>query len=148
MKQAQLRPQRSLLKYLPLAVLIIALGLPARLAPNLLPPWYVAYAGDFLWAMLLYFVCALTLRRSAKQTFCIALIIACLIEVSQLFHPPWLEYLRSVRPLAFVLGFSFLWSDIAAYTLGIALAAAIDRVFLSSAEQTCSIRFFNCFDRI
>ena len=129
MRQTQLR--RSLLKYLPLAVLIIALGLPARLAPELLPPWYVAYAGDFLWAMLLYFVCALILRRSTQQTFLVALVIAFFIEISQLFHPPWLERLRSVRPLAFVLGFSFLWSDIIAYTLGIILAAVIDQACLS-----------------
>lgn len=124
MRQTQLR--RSLLKYLPLAVLIIALGLPARLVP----PWYVAYAGDFLWAMLLYFVCALILRRSTQQTFLLALVIAFLIEISQLFHPPLLERLRSVRPLAFVLGFSFLWSDIAAYTLGITLATVIDHALL------------------
>jgi hypothetical protein len=127
----QTRPRRSLLLYLPLAALIIALGLPARLMPHRLPSWHVAYAGDFLWAMLLYFVCALTLRRSTKQTFLIALFIAFFIETSQLFHPPWLEYLRSVRPLAFVLGFSFLWSDIAAYTLGITLAAVIDHAVLS-----------------
>jgi hypothetical protein len=36
----QARPRRRLLLYLPLAAFIIALGLPARLAPNLLPLWY------------------------------------------------------------------------------------------------------------
>jgi hypothetical protein len=128
------KPHRKLLIYLPLAALIIALGLPARLVPHLLPTWYVIYAGDILWAMLLYCVCALLLGRSTVHTLCIALLIACCIEVSQLCHPPWLEQLRAIRPLAFVLGFSFLWSDIIAYILGIACAALLDLLFLSAAN--------------
>ncbi|MGX9727129.1 MAG: ribosomal maturation YjgA family protein [Candidatus Electronema sp. VV] len=118
--------KRSLLTYLPLAALIIALGLPARIIPNSLPSWYVAYAGDFLWAMLVYLVYALILRLSTKQTLCFALVTAYLIELSQLFHPVWLDYLRAIKLLSFILGFAFLWSDILAYTLGIALAACID----------------------
>ncbi|WP_417910125.1 DUF2809 domain-containing protein [Candidatus Electronema sp. PJ] len=130
------KPHRKLLIYLPLAALIIALGLPARLVPNLLPTWYVAYAGDVLWAMLLYCVCALLLGRSTPQTLCIALLIACFIEASQLFHPPWLEQLRAIRPLAFVLGFSFLWSDIIAYVLGIVCAALLDLLLLNATNPT------------
>jgi hypothetical protein len=125
------RPHRNLVIYLPLAALIIALGLPARIIPNSLPSWYVAYAGDFLWAMLVYVIYALFLRLPVKQTFCLALVTAYLIELSQLFHPAWLEQLRAIRPLAFVLGYSFLWSDIIAYTLGIALAACLDRGLLT-----------------
>jgi hypothetical protein len=129
-------PHRKFLIYLPLAACIIALGLPARLMQGRLPAWYVTYAGDFLWAMLLYFVCALSFRLSSARTFCIALPAAYLIEVSQVFHPPWLEWLRSFKLLAMVLGFSFLWSDIIAYTLGIALAAAIDRSLLHFIAKT------------
>ena len=126
--------QRKLLTYLPLTGLIIALGLPARLVPQYLPGWYAAYAGDFLWAMLVFFLYALLLRLSTKSCFRITLLTAYLIETSQLFHPAWLEYLRSIRLLGFVLGFGFLWSDIIAYTLGISLAAGIDRLLLVSKK--------------
>ncbi|WLE95510.1 MAG: DUF2809 domain-containing protein [Candidatus Electrothrix communis] len=128
--------QRNLLVYIPIIVIIIALGLPARLAPQYLPGWYVTYAGDFLWAMLVFFLYALLFRLSTKFCFCIALITAYLIEISQLFHPAWLDYLRSIRLLSFVLGFGFLWSDLIAYILGISLAAGIDRLLLTSKEDT------------
>ena len=120
------RVQRNLLVYIPLIGLIIALGLPTRLAPHYLPSWYVTYAGDFLWAMLVFFLYALLFRLPTKSCFCIALITAYFIEISQLFHPAWLDSLRSIRMLGFVLGFGFLWSDLIAYTLGISLAAGID----------------------
>ncbi|MCI5209181.1 MAG: DUF2809 domain-containing protein [Candidatus Electrothrix sp. ATG2] len=127
--------QRRLLIYLPLIGLIITLGLPARLVPQYLPNWYVTYAGDFLWAMLVFFLYALLLRLPTKSCFCIALLTAYLIEISQLFHPAWLDYLRSIRLLGFILGFGFLWSDLIAYTLGISLAAGIDRLLLNAARK-------------
>ena len=127
--------QRRLLIYLPLIAIIIALGLPARLVPQYLPDWYVTYAGDFLWAMLVFFLYALLFHLSTKFSFCIALLTAYLIEISQLFHPAWLDHLRSIRLLGFVLGFGFLWSDLIAYTLGISLAAGIDRLLLNSKKM-------------
>jgi hypothetical protein len=126
--------KRNLPIYIPLISLIITLGLPARLLPHFLPHWYILYFGDFLWAMLVFFLYGLLFRRTTKSTFCIALLTAYLIEVSQLFHPAWLEYLRSIRLLALVLGFGFLWSDLIAYTLGISLAAGIDRLILTSQK--------------
>ena len=131
------RAQRKLLLYLPIVAGLIALGLPARLAPQYLPSWYVTYAGDFLWAMLVYFLYALLFRLSTSLAFWIALFTAYLIEISQLFHPAWLDYLRSIRLLGFVLGFGFIWSDLLAYTLGISLAAGIDLVILKALPPAC-----------
>ncbi len=127
---------RNLLVYISIIAIIIALGLPARLASHYLPGWYVIYAGDFLWAMLVFFLYALLFRLPTKKSFCAVLITAYLIEISQLFHPAWLDHLRSIRLLGFVLGFGFLWSDLIAYTLGISLAAGIDRLLLTSKEDT------------
>ncbi len=119
--------QRKLLIYLPLIGLIIVLGLAARLIPQYLPSWYVSYAGDFLWAMLVFFLYALVLRCSTKTCLWVALLTAYLIEISQLFHPAWLDALRSIRLFGLILGFGFLWSDVLAYTLGIFLAAGLDQ---------------------
>ena len=129
------RVQRASGKYLPLLAVIIALGLPARLVPQYLPHWYVTYAGDFFWAMLVFFLYALLFHLPTKFVFQIALATAYLIEISQLFHPAWLEFLRSIRLLGFILGFGFLWSDLIAYTLGISLAAGID-LLISKETQS------------
>lgn len=129
------RVERNLLLYIPIVTGLIALGLPARLAPQYLPNWYVTYAGDFLWAMLGFFLYALLFRLSTRFAFVVGLVTAYLVEISQLFHPAWLDYLRSIRLLGFVLGFGFLWSDLIAYTLGIFLGAGID-LLISKRTQS------------
>lgn len=110
---------------------ITAFGLPARLIQDRLPEWYTLYFGDYLWAMLLFFIFALTFRSmNTFKVAMIALVFTCLIEISQLFHPLWLEDLRSIKLFALVLGYGFLWSDIAAYTLGIFTGALVERFLL------------------
>lgn len=117
--------------YLLIIVVIIAFGLPARIVPKQLPTWYVLYFGDYLWAMLLFFIFALVLRNiSTFRVAVTALLFAYIIEISQLFHPAWLDHLRSIKLFALVLGSGFLWSDIVAYTLGISTGAFIERFLL------------------
>ena len=54
------------------------------------------------------------------------------IEVSQLYHAPWLDRIRYTSLGGLVLGYGFLWSDIICYTVGLAIGvvaeAAIVRV--------------------
>lgn len=117
--------------YLLIMVVITAFGLPARIVQDQLPTWYVLYFGDYLWAMLLFFVFALILRN--MSTFKVAittLLFTYIIEISQMFHPRWLDYLRSIKIFALVLGYGFLWSDIAAYTLGISTGVLVERFLL------------------
>lgn len=108
------------------AVVVLALGLPTRLATEHLPGWYNLYLGDFLWAMLVFLAFANLLRLTTRRAALASLALAYAIEVSQLFHPAWLDQLRANRLLSLVLGHGFLWSDLVAYTLGIGLAAALD----------------------
>jgi hypothetical protein len=120
-------PGRNPRIYLLIMLVITAFGLPARLIQDQLPTWYTLYFGDYLWAMLLFFLFALTLRTS--NTFKVAmvtLVFTYIIEISQLFHPQWLEYLRSIKLFALVLGYGFLWSDIAAYTVGVSTGALLE----------------------
>lgn len=105
----------------------MAFGLPARLIQDRLPTWYTLYFGDYLWAMLLFFIFALTFRTmNTLKVATMTLLFTCLIEISQLFHPQWLDDLRSIKLFALVLGYGFLWSDIAAYTLGILTGAFLE----------------------
>jgi len=112
--------------YLLIMVVITAFGLPARTIPDQLPAWYVLYFGDYLWAMLLFFGFALAFQKMNTFKVVIAtLLFTYSIEISQLFHPQWLEYLRSIKFFGLILGYGFLWSDIVAYTLGISTGALI-----------------------
>ena len=122
--------------YLLVMVLITAFGLPARTVQDRLPAWYVQYFGDYLWAMLLFFIFALILQNvnTTKVAF-VTLLFTYGIEITQLFHPPWLEYLRSIKIFALILGFTFLWSDIIAYTLGIFTGAVIEYFLLRNISK-------------
>jgi hypothetical protein len=125
-----MKTKRNFPFYLTMMTAIMALGLPARLIQDRLPAWYTLYFGDYLWAMLLFFMFALMLRNTG--TFKVAVItlsFTYLVEISQLFQPGWLEYLRSIKLFALVLGYGFLWSDIIAYTFGVLTAASMDRFF-------------------
>jgi hypothetical protein len=116
----ELKTKRNARIYFLMMAVIISLGLPARMFQDQLPTWYVTYFGDYLWAMLLFFIFALTLRNMTTfEVAILALIFTYMIEISQLFHPQWLDSLRSIKLFALVLGHGFLWSDIMAYTLGI-----------------------------
>ena len=123
--------QRNLKIYIPIILFLLAIGLPSRTFGDYFPHWYVTYAGDFLWAMMFFFLYSLIFRLKTIQAFWITLATTYLIEISQLFHPDWLTWLRSFKLIGLVIGYSFLWSDIVAYTLGISLGALVDRVILS-----------------
>jgi hypothetical protein len=126
-----MKTKRRTSTYLLIMVVITALGFPARTIPDQLPSWYVQYFGDYLWAMLLFFGFALMLQNMGTFKVGIAtLLFTYSIEISELFHPPWLEYLRSIKLFALVLGYTFLWTDIVAYTLGISTGALIEYFLL------------------
>jgi hypothetical protein len=127
-----MKTRRDPAVYLFIMIVILAFGLPARIIQDQLPKWYALYFGDYLWAMLLFFIFALMVRNvSTFKVAVITLSFTYLVEISQLFQPQWLEYLRSIKLFALVLGHGFLWSDIIAYTLGVLTAAYMERFFTS-----------------
>ena len=58
--------------------------------------------------------------------FAAALAFAYAIEFSQLYQADWINQIRQMRLGGLVLGFSFLPSDLVAYTIGIATGAGLD----------------------
>lgn len=122
-------PPRSRAGLLVCMLLLIALGLGSRTpeARLVLPRFLTAYAGDTLWASLVY-LCVLFLkpRWSVPRAAAWALGLSVLDELSQLFHPPWLDALRAHTLVALVLGRGFLMSDLLCYAVGVALAGAVD----------------------
>lgn len=127
--RAQVIPARGRLFLLPLILLVVALGLGSRTpaARELLPRFITDYAGDSLWAVMVYLGLVFALPRlPVRLAAAGALSISVLDELSQLVHTPWLDALRANRFGALVLGRGFLWSDLVCYTVGVALAAVTD----------------------
>lgn len=114
-----------------MVALLIGLGLPSRLGIPGAPSGYVLYAGDALWAAMVYFgYLFLWPAWPRGRAIAVALTSAYLIECSQLAHPEWLDQLRATFPVGLVLGHDFVWTDLVAYTVGIVLAALLDGAWL------------------
>jgi len=122
-----LRP-RSRRVLLALLAATIGLGLASRRFAGHLPALVASYAGDVLWAVMVYWLLALVVVRA--RPVCLgagALGVAVLVEVSQLIHTPGLDMLRQNPFGALVLGQGFLWSDLACYAVGAMGAVLLDR---------------------
>ena len=110
-----------------LFLLTLVLGLASRQFGASLPAFVAEYAGDVLWASLVFWLLAFIRPSAASVALAAgAVAISLTVELSQLYHAPWLDALRARRLGALVLGQGFLWSDLACYLIGAALAAAID----------------------
>jgi hypothetical protein len=102
-------------------VVVTALGIaaknhsgPAQWWVNDWGPASVAYVVFFMLLAFLVFP-----RRSAATPIAIAVVLAtCFVEVLQLWHPEWLEDLRSSVLGATLLGTSFSLWDFPAYIVG------------------------------
>lgn len=106
------------------AMLVLLLGLASRWNAIPRPALFAEYAGDTLWAVLVFLLLAFVMpRRPALFLAGLALAIAFGVELLQLYHAPWLDALRNTLPGRLVLGQGFLYSDLVCYTIGIALAA-------------------------
>ncbi|RCS44729.1 DUF2809 domain-containing protein [Bremerella cremea] len=128
------------LAYFGLAVLVVMLGLASRRFRGELPAFIGAYSGDTLWALMMYLVVSTLLPGwRILSRGAIALSLAFLVEVSQLYHAPWIDAIRATTLGGLVLGFGFLGSDFVCYTVGVALGVAsegaIVRLARAAAEK-------------
>jgi hypothetical protein len=122
-----LESHRSRGTQLVILLVVIALGLTSRAYAAHLPVFVARYAGDTLWATAVFLL--LGLIRPAARTIHLALwtaVIALAIELSQLAHPGWLEALRRQPGVGLLLGYDFLFSDLACYAVGIVIGATVD----------------------
>ena len=114
--------------YLLATGLVIAAGLASRKFPGLLPAVLGKYPGDAFWAMMVFLgLCVLLPVRPALHLAALALAICCAVELSQLYHAAWIDGIRATTVGHLILGSTFNWRDLAAYTAGIAVVAALDR---------------------
>lgn len=119
--------RRRRLGYLALAAATTLLGLASRRYAAWLPAWVLLYAGDALWALLVYWlVRVLRPAAAAGRAALLAGGWALATELSQLATWPWLVALRHTWWGKLVLGQGFLASDLLCYALGIGLGLALE----------------------
>ena len=111
---------RNRLVYAALMLLVVALGLASRRFAIWLPHFVAIYAGDTLWALLVFLgIGFLWPRWTTLRVAGLALTFAVCIEFSQLYHAPWLDALRHTLPGHLVLGDTFVASDLLCYMVGV-----------------------------
>jgi hypothetical protein len=85
-----------------------------------LPAILTEYAGDTLWALMLFSLASTLLAgRPILLRAAISLALAFLVEISQLYHAPWIDAIRQTTLGGLVLGFGFLWTDLVCYSVGV-----------------------------
>jgi hypothetical protein len=104
-------------------------GLGSRKLRNELPPFVAEYAGDTLWALMLFCLVSMLLAgRPILVRATISLALAFMVEFSQLYHAPWIDSIRQTTLGGLVLGSGFLWTDLVCYSVGIAFGACLEWV--------------------
>lgn len=105
------------MRYLFALALIVVLGLSSRKVG-----WIPVETGDALWAMMVFCVLRLLLPKvKLAGVAAAALAISFADEFSQLIQWPWLVSFRETTIGHLMLGQGFLWQDLVAYVVGIAV---------------------------
>lgn len=120
--------QRNRILYGILLVSTIIGGYTIRQKGEIFPNFIALYAPDAFWALMVFWLLAWLF--SIKPTYTIAvmaLLFSYTIELSQLYQAEWINAIRETTLGGLVLGFGFLWSDIAAYTLGISIGVLLEK---------------------
>jgi hypothetical protein len=123
-----MRRRRYPLLWTVLIALAVGLGLGSRRFGASLPAFVATYAGDTLWALVAFLGIGLILpRTSTWRIAALAMSFSTMIEVSQLYHAPWIDSVRRTTLGSLILGFGFLWSDLACYAAGVGIGMLLER---------------------
>ncbi len=116
--------------YILFITITIIAGLATRKIHGLLPEFIQNYAGDTLWALMVFWIFGFIFTK--KNSLWIAactIIFSFGIEISQLYHAPWIDSIRNTTFGGLVLGFGFLWSDLLCYCTGIGIGFLSETIF-------------------
>ncbi|QGU93867.1 DUF2809 domain-containing protein [Clostridium bovifaecis] len=121
--------ERNRLLYGLLIIIVMLIGISTRKYPMLFPMWFAKYAGDTLWALMIFLCMGFVFNKwSIKKIVEAALAFSFLVEISQLYHKPWIDNVRLTRLGSLILGYGFLWSDLVCYIVGIIIGALLEIV--------------------
>ena len=122
-------PLRPRLLYAFLIAATIIVGLSARRFASHFPPFVADTVPDALWATMVFWIVGFLFPKEHTPRVAAAALLFCyVIEVSQLYHAPWIDATRRTTLGRLVLGFTFAWGDLASYTVGVLAGAVFERV--------------------
>lgn len=117
--------RRRSARWLLVALLCIPAGLATRPLKHLSDALGSAL-GDALWALMVFaLVCAALPNTPRSRRALLALALAWLVELSQLWHAPWLEAFRHTTLGGLAIGGSFSLGDLACYAVGVGAGALL-----------------------
>ena len=118
---------RARATYFALALTTIGVGLFVHLRGAALRPATRDVLGDALWAaMIAWWAGALAPSARLGPRSAAAFVVCASVEVSQLYHAPWLDAARATALGRLVLGSGFDPRDLAAYALGVGAAVLLE----------------------
>lgn len=124
------------LAYLALALGTIAAGLLVHLRGAVLGAAARDVLGDALWAAMITWLAGVLAPHSRLAVRCAAAYAVCVaVELSQLYHAPWLDAIRETEPGRLVLGSGFDPRDLGAYALGVVAAALLDAAIFRAGPR-------------
>lgn len=101
-------------------ILITPLGFLSKFYHGTAQDWINNFSGDILyeifWCLLLFLL--MPSRKSVVQIPLGVLIITCILEISQLWKPPFLQAIRATFWGKIFLGTTFVWWDFPHYIVG------------------------------
>jgi len=107
--------------------MVIGTGLLWRSGLLPLSDFLAKYGGDALWALLVFLCLGTAFRRSSTLRIAAgAVCFAWAVELSQLYHDPWIDAIRTTLFGRLVLGAAFNAPDLIAYVIGVALGASTE----------------------
>ncbi len=110
-------------------ILTVCAGLGSRKFGGHLPGFVAEYAGDALYATLIYVLAAFVGPRTKGTSLALlAFGFSALVEASQAVHVGVLDAVRATLPGRLVLGTTFVWSDFPCYAAGALLGLVVDTV--------------------
>ncbi|EEK78763.1 DUF2809 domain-containing protein [Bacillus cereus] len=119
--------KRNRLRYAMFTIIVIILGLSSRKFAFALPDLLNDYLGDALWALMIFIGFGFLFPKiETKELAVISLLFCYGIEMSQLYHAPWIDSIRATTLGGLVLGYGFLWSDLIAYTIGVGIGLFLE----------------------
>jgi hypothetical protein len=112
--------RRNRLHYAMFTGVVIIAGCASRSAlSESWAPFLVDYAGDTLWALMVFLGVGFLLPAASTVLVASAVLMFSFgVEFSQLYHAGWIDSFRNTFVGAVTLGSGFLWSDFACYTIG------------------------------
>jgi hypothetical protein len=110
--------KRSII-YSLLFIFCVWLALATRRHPEWFYHLIAKYGGDTIWAgEFLFFLRILFPQAKLFRLAVFNYLFGVIVEVSQLWHTPWLDAIRHTQIGKLMLGVGFVWSDLLCYAVG------------------------------